>query len=77
MTDTISFPGLGLEFEISRVAFSIGSIDIYWYAVIIATGFLLALAFLFKNAKRFGVDSDRAIDVIFFAMILGIIGARL
>lgn len=77
MTDVISFPGLGLEFEISRVAFSIGSIDIYWYAVIIATGFLLAMAFVFKNCKRFGIDSDRAIDVIFFAMILGIIGARL
>ncbi|MBR2041976.1 MAG: prolipoprotein diacylglyceryl transferase [Oscillospiraceae bacterium] len=76
MTDIISFPGLGLEFEISRVAFSIGSIDIYWYAVIIATGFLLAMGFVFKNCKRFGIDSDRAIDVIFFAMILGIIGAR-
>lgn len=76
MTDTISFPGLGLEFDVSRIAFSIGSIDIYWYAVIIATGFLLAMVFLFKNAKRFGVDSDRAVDVIFFAMIFGIIGAR-
>lgn len=76
MTDTISFPGLGLEFDVNRIAFSIGSIDIYWYAVIIATGFLLAMVFLFKNAKRFGVDSDRAIDVIFFAMIFGIIGAR-
>ncbi len=76
MTDVISFPGLGLEFEINRVAFSLGSIDIYWYAVIIATGFLLAMAFVFKNCKRFGIDSDRAIDVIFFAMILGIIGAR-
>ena len=76
MTDVISFPGLGLEFEINRIAFSIGSIDIYWYAVIIATGFLLAIAFVFKNCRNFGVDSDRAIDVVFFAMILGIIGAR-
>lgn len=77
MTDLISFPGLGLEFEVSRVAFSLGSIDIYWYAVIIATGFLLALTFAFKNAKRFGIDEDRIVDVIFFAMIFGIIGARL
>ncbi len=76
MTDLISFPGLGLEFSINRVAFSIGSIDIYWYAVIIATGFLLAMLFAFKNAKRFGIDGDRIVDVIFFAMILGIIGAR-
>lgn len=77
MTDVISFPGLGLEFKVNRIAFSIGSIDIYWYAVIIAIGFALALVFAFKNFKRFGIDSDRAIDVIFFAMIFGIIGARL
>ena len=77
MNHTVSFPGLGLEFEINRVAFSIGSIDIYWYAIIIATGFCLALWFVFKNVKKFGIDGDRAIDVIFFAMIFGIVGARL
>ena len=77
MTDVISFPGLGLQFEVSRVAFSIGSIDIYWYAIIIATGFMLALAFAFKNFPKFGINPDRAIDVVFFAMIFGIIGARL
>lgn len=77
MTDLISFPGLGLEFEVNRVAFSIGSIDIYWYAVIIATGFMLAMAFAFKYAKVFGIDSDRTVDVVFFAMVFGIIGARI
>ena len=76
MTDIISFPGLGFEVEVNRIAFSIGSIDIYWYAVIIATGFMLALVFAFKNFPKFGIDPDRAIDVIFFAMVLGIIGAR-
>ena len=53
MTDTIAFPSLGLEFEINRVAFSLGSIDIYWYAVIIATGFLLAITFALKKYKAF------------------------
>ena len=77
MTDVISFPGLGLQFEVSRVAFSIGSIDIYWYAIIIAPGFMLALVFAFKNFPKFGINPDRAIDVVFFAMIFGIIGARL
>ena len=77
MTDLISFPGLGLEFEINRVAFSIGSIDIYWYAVIIATGFMLAMLFAFKYAKVFGIDSDRTVDVVFFAMVFGIVGARI
>jgi phosphatidylglycerol:prolipoprotein diacylglycerol transferase len=75
MTDLISFPGLGFEVEVNRVAFSLGSIEIYWYAVIIATGFMLAMLFAFKNAKRFGIDSDRIVDVIVFAMILGIVGA--
>ena len=76
MTDLISFPGLGFEVEVNRVAFSLGSIEIYWYAVIIATGFMLAMLFAFKNAKRFGIDGDRIVDVIVFAMILGIVGAR-
>ena len=76
MTDLISFPGLGFEIEVNRVAFSLGSIEIYWYAVIIATGFMLAMLFAFKNAKRFGIDGDRIVDVIVFAMILGIVGAR-
>ncbi|HXK78126.1 MAG TPA: prolipoprotein diacylglyceryl transferase [Oscillospiraceae bacterium] len=77
MTDTVSFPGLGLEFEISRVAFSIGGMDIYWYAIIVATGFVLALFFAFRNFKEFGLDSDHTLDVVMTAAVLGIIGARL
>ena len=38
MYGTISFPGLGLSFNPSRVAFSIGSKPIYWYGIIIAAG---------------------------------------
>ena len=29
MTNLVQFPGLGLSFELSRVAFSIGDMDIY------------------------------------------------
>ena len=36
MTNLVQFPGLGLSFELSRVAFSIGDMDIYWYGVCIA-----------------------------------------
>jgi phosphatidylglycerol:prolipoprotein diacylglycerol transferase len=43
MYGEISFPGLGLSFNPSRVAFSIGSKAIYWYGIIIAVGFLLAV----------------------------------
>ena len=30
MTNLVQFPGLGLSFELSRVAFSIGGFSIYW-----------------------------------------------
>lgn len=76
MSDVISFPGLGWEFSINRVAFSLGSIDIYWYAILIATGFLLAVWFFEKNCPQFGLDPDKSLDVIFITMILGIVGAR-
>lgn len=75
MTHTVAFPALGLEFDINR-AIHIGSFTVYWYAIIIACGFLLAMLFFFNNCKRFGLDSDRAADVVFLTMILGIAGAR-
>lgn len=33
--EKVLFPGLGLEFNISRIAFQIGNITIYKYAVCI------------------------------------------
>ena len=43
MVNTVTFPGLGLEFELNRVAFSLFGKEIYWYGIIIAAGFLLAV----------------------------------
>ena len=39
----VSFPGLGLEFDVNRVAFSLGSIPVYWYGILIALGFVLMM----------------------------------
>ena len=77
MTRTVAFPGLGLEFHLNRVAFELFGLPIYWYGVIIAAGFLLAVLFCYKMAPRFGVKSDDIIDLLFFAVPLAIIGARL
>ncbi len=73
----VSFPGLGLEFTIDNVAFRIGSFEIYWYAVIILTGFLLAVVYAMRNGRRFGVNTDDMIDVVLVGLVCGIIGARL
>ena len=43
MTNIVTFPGLGLEFHLDRVAFSLFGHPVYWYGVIIGCGFLLAI----------------------------------
>lgn len=73
----VSFPGLGLEFDINRVAFSIGSFSIYWYAICIASGVVLALIYAYFNAKRFDVNLDKLINCFIVGMITAIVGARL
>ena len=74
--NTVSFPGLGLDFEVNRVAFSIGDLPVYWYGILIALGFILAILYVSRRAKEFGVDADRMLDVILGGAIGGIVGAR-
>lgn len=74
--NTVSFPGLGLDFEVNRVAFSIGSLPVYWYGILIALGFILAILYVSRRAREFGVDADRMLDVILGGAIGGIVGAR-
>lgn len=76
MTNLVQFPGLGLEFNINRVAFTIGGLDVYWYGVLIATGFLLALVFAFRYAVDFGIDADRLVDVVLVGSVCAVICAR-
>lgn len=73
----ITFPGLGLEFHLDRVAFHLMGRPVYWYGIIIAAGFLLAVGFCMRRAPRFGMTGDDLIDMLLFAVPLAIIGARL
>ena len=73
----VSFPNLGWEFTINRVAFSIGSFQVYWYGLIIATGLILALVYAHFSAKRYNVDGSKLMNCVFAGIITGIIGARL
>lgn len=73
----VSFPGLGLDFKINPVAFSIGTYDVRWYGIIITCGMLLALAYAYFSAKRFNVEWDTLFDCVLVGIVTGIIGARL
>ena len=70
----------GIKLTLKPIAFTIklGSFhwDIYWYGIIIAVGFLLALIYGMKNAKRYGVDTDRMLDVILVTVPVAILCAR-
>lgn len=73
----VSFPGLGLHFTMNRVAFTLFGVNIYWYGLIIAAGFLLAVTFCYRKAPRLGVKPDTLLDMLLFAVPLAIVGARL
>lgn len=74
----ISFPGLGIEpFQLNKVAFSVFGRDVAWYGIIICTGIILAVLYSVFRAKTEKIKSDDIIDLAFFLVLFGIIGARL
>lgn len=73
----ITFPGLGLEFNPNRIAFHLFGKDVYWYGILIALGFLLAVFYCSKKAPRYGITSEQILDLLIFAVPLSVIGARL
>lgn len=76
MTELLKFPGLGLELNIDRVAFSFGPFTVYWYGILIVTGLGLALMYANKRAKEFGINKDKLLDIVLYGTIGSIIGAR-
>lgn len=59
------------------IAFSIFSIHIHWYGVIIATAFFAGLSLTSFMAKKYNENPDKILDLAVFILIGAIIGARL
>lgn len=69
----------GIHLKLKPIAFTLplgSGWDIYWYGIIIATGFLLALIYAYKNAKRFNLELDRILDVVLVTTPVAILCAR-
>ena len=74
----IWFPNLGIEIDkLSRVAFTIFGLDVYWYGIFIGAAIILGVLMAMKEAKRTGQSPDMYVDFIIYALIFAIIGARL
>lgn len=76
MTELVQFPGLGLEFNINRIALELGPLTITWYGIFAATAICIAMIYIYKRAHTFGVDGDKMVDIIIFTVFGGIVGAR-
>lgn len=72
----ITFPNLGISVDPPRVAFSVFGKEIYWYGILIAAGFLLAVIYCCKRAPKFGLKEDHILDMLIVATPVAIIFAR-
>lgn len=78
MNETITFPMLGDGFSINPSKyFSVFGLDIHWYGVIIAAGFILAVIYMMKRSSRYGLSEDNLLDMLLWTVPIGIIGARI
>lgn len=72
----VYFEGLGIDFDLPSVAFSIGSYEVHWYGIIIAFGFALAVLYGGRMAYKWKMSLDGMTDVLIWGTILGIVCAR-
>ena len=73
----ISFPMLGSFSFNPPSCFSLFGLNIYYYGVIIALGFILAMVYCSRNSRDFGIKSDDFFDLMLWIIPCCIIGARL
>lgn len=73
----VTFPGLGLEFNISKIAFSILGINIYWYAILIVSAIIFALIILKINNKKEEVKFEYILDLSIYLIPISFICARI
>ncbi len=74
---TITFPNLGISINPSQVAFSVMGKDVYWYGIIIAFGFILAVIYGLSRKTEFGLTEDNILDGIFITVPMAVVFARL
>jgi prolipoprotein diacylglyceryl transferase len=62
---------------VNRVALNLFGLDIYWYAIIIISGVIIAMWLSTRESLRVGMRKDDVSDFMLVALPLSFIGARL
>ena len=76
-TIDIWFEKLGIALQDVNKSFKIFGFDIFFYGVIIAAAVMLGLFVATRVAKKTGQNPETYMELVIFAVLFGIIGARL
>ena len=57
--------------------FSLGPINIYYYSLCILLGVLIGTYILLKEVKKQKLDQNIILDILFYTLLFGILGARI
>lgn len=60
-----------------KIAFDFGIIQVYWYSILIFLGIFFAGIIIIRETKKQNINQDFVINLIFYGIIAGLIGARL
>lgn len=61
----------------SNIAFTIGPVSIYWYSIFILVGALIAFALITIESKNYDIPDNFVENLLFYGIIIGILGARI
>lgn len=59
------------------IAFTVMGIDVKWYGILIALGFMLAIYISYKRANNFSIKPDNILDFAIILIPVSVVGARL
>ncbi len=61
----------------SPVAFEIFNLQIHWYGIVYALGFLLSYVFIIKNTKHTNLEKEKQENIFLSFMVFSVIGGRI
>lgn len=72
----VTFPSLGLQFNISKIAFNIFGINIAWYAVLIVSAFIIALLIYKKRDGLYDIKFQTILELCIYVIPVSFLCAR-
>lgn len=74
---TVSFPKLGIDLAVNRIAFYFSGIPVYWYGVIISLALISGVFVASFAAKKLGESTDIPLDLAIYCGPVAVVFARL